>query len=199
MLQARALLTTTNDVVYIFDNVFDTFEQAHYRLWLERAEYRFSIPGADIIEDRQQRALSCFLNDEQALALNIFRSPAFLTHFDKMLAGRTRKRVWCNLTTYMTDCHYHVDWHENSDGLTWLYYANTTWEKNWGGETIICNRADEPELAVACKPNRVLVFPSRLNHRVANLSRHAPPHRFVVVAIYGERAEPKDHVEMVEP
>lgn len=188
MTKATALVTTTGDVIYVFDNVFDTYEQAAYRLWLERAHYQFSIPGADIIEDRQQRTLSAFLDDEKTDALGVFRSPNF-AHFDKLLEGRARRRVWCNLTTYMTDCHYHVDCHEARGALTWLYYANTTWERNWGGETIFCNAEGEPELAVACRPNRVVLFPSRLDHRVANLSRHAPPHRFAVVALFGKASD----------
>lgn len=179
------LTTTTNDLIYVLDDVFESYEQAHYRHWLERAPYRFSIPGADILEDKQQRAFSAFLDDEQIAALGVFDSDNF-KRAAAVLDGRQRMRVWCNLTTYMTDCHYHVDWYESRGALTCLYYANTTWEKNWGGETIFCNRDDEPELAVAAEPNRMVIFPARLNHRVANLSRHAPPHRFVVVSVWGE-------------
>lgn len=181
------LPTSTSDLIYILDDVFEAYEQAHLRMWLEKAAYVFSIPGMDMLEDRQQRALSCFLTDEQIESLGMFERDNF-KDATKVLEGRKRIRVWANLTTYMTDCHYHVDWYDSRGALTCIYYANTVWEKNWGGETIICNRDDEVELAVEAKPNRILIFPSRLNHRVANLSRHAPPHRFVIVSLWGEAA-----------
>lgn len=72
------------------------------------------------------------------------------------------KRVHCNSHLYGDFQNAHTDL---VPGITSLYFANSEWNDNWHGETILYNNSGEPIYAVAPKPGRLLMFAGDILHR----------------------------------
>jgi len=61
-----------------------------------------------------------------------------------------------------------------------LYYANPVWELNWGGETLFFDDTGEIAFASVLKPNRAVVFDSRIYHLAKTPTASAPSFKFSV-------------------
>lgn len=72
------------------------------------------------------------------------------------------KSVYINSYDKLSSCSAHVDCAKPA--LTMLYYANTKWDIDWGGETLFFNNAKEIAFGSVFKPNRVVLFDSRILH-----------------------------------
>ena len=64
---------------------------------------------------------------------------------------------------------------------TLLYYLNSRWDRNWGGETLFANNNGECELAVEYKPGRVVIFDGSIEHKPSAISMNADEYRFIFV------------------
>ncbi len=97
---------------------------------------------------------------------------------EALIAGRYEpKRVYVNSSIYGDLYLPHRDCSQDERDITVLYYANTEWEMDWGGETIFYNDHGDAELAVNPKPNRVVVAHGAILHRAGVPTR----------AYYGQR------------
>jgi hypothetical protein len=77
-------------------------------------------------------------------------------------------RIHCNLHLYGNMQHPHTDL---SGGVTALYFANPSWQRNWMGETIFYGDDEEPLYAIVPKPGRLVVFDADIVHRAGVPSR----------------------------
>lgn len=76
---------------------------------------------------------------------------------------------------------YHID-SANEGNVTLLYYANKTWHPEWEGETHFgTDDMTEIELSVTAKPNRLVLFDSRIPHKSSQASTAAKELRMVYV------------------
>ena len=126
--------------------------------------------------------MASHLNDIDLEYFGFFKSYNIKPIMDK-LGDRQRFKSWITLFKYMPDVYYHID-NDELTSKTLLYYCNIVWEPNYGGETIICNPKGEPELAIASRPNRVVLFDSYLPHKPTGLSPLAAGNRFSFVSIF---------------
>ena len=83
----------------------------------------------------------------------------------KKLIGYEIKNCWSLVSSPLSTYYYHTDSLEDSDEVTVLYYVNTRWDKNWGGETLFSNDLGECEIAVEYKPGRIVIFDSAIEHK----------------------------------
>lgn len=78
-------------------------------------------------------------------------------------------------------------------GVTVLYFGNALWEEAWGSEMLFFGSTGEPEIAVALKPGRIVVFHGDIRHRAGSPMRHCNEARYTVVVRLGlprESGEP---------
>jgi SM-20-related protein len=117
-------------------------------------------------------------NDKTYLSLNHNFSPEGFTRnpvmrmFHQRIVAQTMKlfpgrewrldRVHCNAQSYGDMQYAHPDL---TGGLTALYYVNSDWQDHWHGETLFHGRSGEPEVAVALKPGRTVIFEADVIHR----------------------------------
>jgi|LWDU01.1.fsa_nt_gi hypothetical protein len=69
--------------------------------------------------------------------------------------------------------------------LTFILYINTTWDRNWGGETVYYTDSGEVAFSVLPKPGRLVIHECILNHasRAPSIDMLAgQPHRFTLAA-----------------
>jgi Rps23 Pro-64 3,4-dihydroxylase Tpa1-like proline 4-hydroxylase len=78
----------------------------------------------------------------------------------------TAYRSYCNLILYGDMTHAHRDCHPDRTDVTTLFYANSTWDKEWGGETVFFNDQGDSILAISPRPGRLVVFRGAIEHRV---------------------------------
>ena len=71
-------------------------------------------------------------------------------------------RVYANGHTFGTKGSFHQDWFDEK-GRTFLLYANSTWNVNWGGSTIF-NLGNEEYKFCIPKPNSAVLFPGMMYH-----------------------------------
>lgn len=76
--------------------------------------------------------------------------------------------VYANGHTYGTKGSYHQDWYEDN-GKTFLLYANSVWDDDWGGKTAF--RLDDEYYFNVPKPNSAILFPGVIPHRAEETSR----------------------------
>jgi SM-20-related protein len=96
-------------------------------------------------------------------------------------------RSYCNSISYGDVNFPHRDCLSNEDDVTVLLYANQKWERNWGGETIFYDDAEEVEAAVLPKPGRVVLFHGALEHRAGVPNRECYDARLSIAFKYSSR------------
>lgn len=92
-------------------------------------------------------------------------------------AGSTVIRAYANAYTYGTEGYIHHDSKIASD-VTLLLYLSPDWRREWAGETIFFE-GDNIVRAVLPKYNRLIVFPSRMDHVGRSVSRICPVERII--------------------
>ncbi|PJE39316.1 MAG: hypothetical protein CUR33_19095 [Pseudomonas sp.] len=73
-------------------------------------------------------------------------------------------RVVGNYIRYGAQTFAHVDT-TVEDHITALYFVNSSWAPEWGGEVILYNSKGESEAAISVRPGRAIIFPSNVLHK----------------------------------
>ncbi len=73
-------------------------------------------------------------------------------------------RSYCNVATYGDMLYPHTDCQPNTNEMTALWFIQTTWDYQWGGETIYYDKNDDAAVVVTPKPGRLTIFDGAINH-----------------------------------
>ncbi len=73
---------------------------------------------------------------------------------------------------------------ESPDALTFLYYGNACWQRDWQGETVFYDAQGEAAAIVSPRPGRLVMFHSNIPHRGGAPHRNAPTFRYALSAFY---------------
>ncbi len=163
---------SSGESIYIFDDVFDASQIYDYEKYASKCLFQ-RIPVCYLGTNSRSNGEMFFgsvLSESDLSNFSIFNTVGFSkisSYFENMIV----KRSWILCAEASTKYLYHHD--EIPGGVTMLYYVNTFWHPEWGGETLFCNIKGEPEIAVACRPNRVVIFPSNLWHKPSGITRDA--------------------------
>lgn len=91
------------------------------------------------------------------------------------------KSIFIDCKPYGMNSFLHTDGGE----YTLIYYANLDWDSQWEGGTSIYDKDKTDRLDcvkyISYKPNRLIVFPSKMLHRGMPVDRSCFAPRFVVV------------------
>ncbi len=91
---------------------------------------------------------------------------------------------------YGTVHEIHNDYDHLHTSLTLMFYLNSTWDIQWGGETVILD-SNKTEIikSITPKPGRVLIFDGGLQHCARPLVRNFNDLRLVVAFKYSIKVE----------
>jgi SM-20-related protein len=173
----KHLTTTSGANIWVFDNVFEKHKLETYQMFAQKSLFTLNIrstpliehlDGANLQSSFSQKELDDFgiLNDDRLIPLHQYILP------------RQVNRCWLNLSTHLTKLHFHTDRNKKENGRTLLFYVHNTWDAEWGGETMFTDDIGDCEIAVSCKPNRVIIFDSHIPHKAAPLTVDSLPYRF---------------------
>ncbi len=128
-------------------------KQLHY---VRREKSRPGVPGLAAVSDIAPNMIAgdIFLQTLRRIAEQVFPAERF-----------TDQRAYVNSSVFGDGYYAHRDCGPDEKHVTALYYANTEWQADWGGETIYFNDAEDAELVVSPKPGRVVVARGAILHR----------------------------------
>ena len=156
--------------IHIIDNAFTLAEAINFEIYANRCTYKLlGSVESYVSRANGERFFGSTLSESDMYNLGIFETSRF-KNISGMFDNMRVLRSWILCTSPSTKYLYHADeiFHPdeiNSSSLTFLYYMNTYWHPEWGGDTIFCNDDGEPEAAIACVPNRAVIFPSDILHK----------------------------------
>ena len=170
---------STGEDIYIYDNVFSPADVFGMQSYIESSNYGLNNKSYITVNSKQGNFLKSMYSNVDLQALEIL-TDNFKIIIDNHTQGLELTRFWANATTHLTDCRFHADKRQKGCKSI-IYYVNSNWESDWGGETLFKNKEDVLERAVEFKPNRVIVFDSFLSHKSAPLNITADMYRFALV------------------
>lgn len=124
--------------------------------YVRREKSRPGVPGLAAVCDIAPAIIpnDVFLQSLRRIAEQVFPTERF-----------TDQRAYVNSSVFGDGYYTHRDCGPDEKHVTALYYANTEWHADWGGETIYFNDAEDAELVVSPKPGRVVVARGAILHR----------------------------------
>ena len=160
----------------IYDEAFSS--ERIKELETECANLKFTFGAYDNVENPVPTGMAC----EGITNTATFK---FLWEFcEKNCPEVNKLALWkssCNFFAPNENALYHDD--DDSPGaITLIYYANTFWDINDGGETKMFTDASKMIYAVAPIPGRIITFPSNMLHTATGFrhkQRFTPALKFV--------------------
>ena len=177
----KKVTTSTGEELYIIDDVFEMDVQNFHSSFAEHS--LFSVGGASLDLHRYHGELTVksLFDPNDMKNFGILDHPSY-SRYSHLIGPRAADRSWILLSNHASRYSFHPDAPRTENGKTLLYYINTHWDADWGGETLFCNSYGEVEIAVSFKPNRIVIFDSHIPHKPAGISVNAYPHRYTFVA-----------------
>lgn len=101
---------------------------------------------------------------------------------EQMFPGEVLRdqRAYVNSSVYGDIYYTHRDCSAHRNHVTALYYVNTEWRPDWGGETIFYDDNNEAQLIVTPKAGRVVVARGAILHRGTVPTRACHEERYTI-------------------
>lgn len=169
--------TASGYKIYIYDEIFDYSSRvAKYNLAINSV---FTIQGYDskLLEYKEHLSLVSIYSHYDAQRMSVVEE--FPDEIKQICSFKYENMVHAmvNLCTPSDRFHTHVDTF-NEPGWTVLYYLNTEWDPEWGGDTVFFDETGKSfELVSQYKPGRIVVFDSRIPHLIRPSTALAPHFR----------------------
>jgi len=165
------------------DNLYDAFSLKNIERYFTNVHWQFD--GSNLTD--LSRKWSYYLNfkddiEQKFLKINEdFLKKHFLLHLFKL------NRAYASANTYGFAGEYHVDddAKEYNEVITIMYYLNSFWNLDFGGETFFLNqKKDEIVQAITPKPGRMIIFDGAISHSPRPLSKICNEFRMVLTFKY---------------
>ena len=164
----------------VFDDLFSDAQVRNFSHVLTQLDYerRTSFDGE----------LNALIDNEAFM-----RAPFLYPVLEELFSGY-RERLELPTTTELSHVYaaaissaqqpmIHMDL-ESPEAVTFLYYGNSAWRRDWQGETLFYDADGEAAAAVMPRPGRLAMFHSNIPHRGGAPHRDAPTFRYAVSAFY---------------
>jgi Rps23 Pro-64 3,4-dihydroxylase Tpa1-like proline 4-hydroxylase len=177
--------TTTDNNIWVYDDVFRGDELDRHKVHAQGIPYYLGWGTSPQFEQKNETFFrSEFLTPHHLMSFKLLFSDSFRPIYDEHFANKKPLKSWFLCSTQLTKYYFHNDELKENKAKTLLVYLNTKWDVDWGGETMFANNQGDVEIAVSCKPNRLVVFDSDTLHRPSATSADASQHRFTFVSIF---------------
>jgi len=91
-----------------------------------------------------------------------------------------------NFMRFGSNTFIHQD-SENPEVMSALYFVNSNWHHDWGGELILFNSNKDEAFCVSPRPGRLVLFPARIYHRAGVPTRSCNETRITLSARYWQK------------
>lgn len=172
----RFYKTTSGRQMLVIDDYFSISQIRHFKNFAEKSNYTLGTVTSSMFEhsNKNETFYKCSFTIEDNENFGLYN--LIKTDFAKYFKNKHIPSAWISATFSGNRIRYHCDSDkkdmnneysklEDCKYLTLLFYCNLKWDMEDGGETIFCEDNGEPEIAIGCKPNRMIIFDSHIPHR----------------------------------
>lgn len=168
---------TINDKsLYVFDNILDNSTIEWINSFCLNSKYTPDHRSNQLNYDLDSR-FACDLTDADLESTKIF--PTLKKIVQSTGLNLVVKNSYINHYTIATSTSRHVDSSE-PDTYTILVFCNKFWESTWGGELAFYDDCKQSHTMIDYKPSRVVLFDSRIQHKVMPLTLSAKKDRYTI-------------------
>lgn len=165
-----------NKSIYVFDNILQDYNMEWIHNFCLESNYTPGHRSNGINPDMDSR-FSCTLNEGDLNRLNLL--PSVYVAMDKIGFKLDIVNAYINHYGIGTSVSKHTD-ASDKNMYTILVFCNKYWEHAWGGEIVFYNEQDSAHLSFEYKPGRILLFDSRLSHKVMPLTTISRSDRYTI-------------------
>jgi len=160
--------------IIIFDSLFEKYHLDALNSLCINSQYRGDHGSSPLSAEMDFRFVS-YLNKEQLVSVDILNP---LTKIKEYLATDIfLGHSYINHYWHHTASPSHTD-SSFDNTITILIFCNTVWHEHWGGEIKFYDSAKKVNPTIDFKPGRVIVFDSRLEHKVLPITLESKKPRF---------------------
>lgn len=166
--------------IFIFDLLDDTAKVENLHQALIRADV--SILGCSNEKSNKFREIMFDLDEKDFSSTNLGKSilnsisDAFGKKYICYKVLGNYLRFGCNTFTHQ-DC-------ENPDVISALYFVNSKWHHDWGGEVMFFDSSKDSKVCISVKPGRLVLFNANIYHRAGVPQRPCKETRVTISARY---------------
>ena len=167
-------------LIHVFDEVFTYAQKQKYYDFLRNSYYN-ATGGANVsIETLQDVALTSVFDEEDLDNFDILNN--LPEEILDILNNFKPRKSYSLLNSYSQITHFHTDDYEHTNNLTFLYYANINWHRDWGGETMFSDdNIENIEYTSLYIPGRIIIFDSTIPHKPCPPVYGSPQFRYTFV------------------
>lgn len=165
-----------NKKIHVFDNVLQECDMEWIHNYCITSNYTPGHKSNGINPDPDSRFV-CRLNEEDLNRLNIL--PTVYNSMNTLNLKLDIIDAYINHYNLGTNVSKHTDTSEQ-DTYTILIFANKFWEQSWGGNIVFYNEQNSNDISYDFKPGRILIFDSRLSHKVMPLTLLSKADRYSI-------------------
>jgi len=148
--------------IFIFDDVFTKVQQANFYSFLKNSHYMLIGGAGGNLENTNDFAMQSMFDEADVNSFGIFNM--LPEDVKNCIQGKDVYRAYGLCINYTQRPHFHID--GSAEELTFLYYANTKWDADWGGETVFADdNLDDIEYTSMYKPGRIVIFDASIMHK----------------------------------
>jgi hypothetical protein len=176
-MRSKTLTTSCGSEIVIVDDFFLAAQRQQHEENAMRSLYIVTRTSA-LIQQKPGVFFSSVFDEQDDFNFGVVTDPEFVRTFT---FTHTMQKIgsWINATlpgsTYYTHSDTITAQPNGVKDKTLLYYINTEWDTNHGGETMFYNMKGEKEIAIDFVPGRMVFFDSLLPHRPAYTYGHYTP------------------------
>lgn len=167
---------TISNYLEVFDNIFETSELDWLNSYCLNANYKCEHSSSILGYERDSR-FSCLLDRDNFKSLNLGRvlyKLKDLLGFEYFIGN-----YYLNHYSHFTSTARHTD-SSFDNTFTILIFCNKYWEESWGGELKIYSGEKKYNKIIDFVPGRIVVFDSKIEHKVLPLTMSAKKDRFTL-------------------
>ena len=163
-----------NKKIIVFDSLFEKHQTDAINSMCVNSLYKADHGSSPLSTELDFRFVS-YLNKDNVESLGI-------TDSLKQIKNYINNEIYIGYS-YINHYWHHTQSPSHTDSsfdntITILIFCNNHWQENWGGEIKFYNESSKSDLTFDFKPGRVVVFDSRLEHKVLPISLEAKKPRF---------------------
>jgi|TARA_B100001094_G_scaffold37475_1_gene31790 hypothetical protein len=185
MIKKHVHTTKSNQSITVVDGLFNTAEIVGIHTGLLQLPYQIGQSNSAQVQNLADKRMITKLSPPHLERFALFDHEQRQPTMRQLIPEEWEiSDAYVNLGLKSDTQSIHVDAYDrggDNQYVTYLYYANDTWQSHWGGETLFFDDAsDEVEYVVRPRPGRVVVFDSQIPHLAHIQTTSGPSYRFTI-------------------
>jgi len=175
------IVTKNNKVIHVFDDTIELSKKLNIYKFVKNSFYKIAGHDGPIIEKFDLTIVSNYSEDD----LNTIDFKKLPDDVNSVIDLKKHKILNSTINLCKPDDIFHVHTDSHFENYwTLIYYVNTSWDVEWGGDTVFLDESNKIEYVSQYTPGRIVIFDSTIPHLIRPSTRLAPDYRFTLAIKY---------------